>query len=93
MREPGQKTSRRAVVAGLAVAAGVGPLARPSRAAGRGTLLLTHPAFLQHDAGPFHVERAERMTAIDTALRSSGRPVVERSGPVSVADVQKVATA
>ena len=89
MREPGQKTSRRAVVAGLAVAAGVGPLARPSRAAGRGTLLLTHPAFLQHNAGPFHVERAERMTAIDAALSTDAFAALVRETAPMRDDVEQ----
>jgi hypothetical protein len=35
----------------------------------------------------------ERAADVDTALRSSGRPIVVRTGPVSVADVQQVATA
>jgi acetoin utilization deacetylase AcuC-like enzyme len=32
------------------------------------TLLLTHPAFLEHDTGPGHPERPDRMRAIDKAL-------------------------
>ncbi len=32
------------------------------------TLLLTHPAFVQHDTGPGHPERADRMRAIDKVL-------------------------
>jgi acetoin utilization deacetylase AcuC-like enzyme len=32
------------------------------------TLLLTHPSFLDHDAGPGHPERPDRMRAIDRAL-------------------------
>lgn len=32
------------------------------------TLLITHPAFAQHDTGPGHPERAERMQAIDRVL-------------------------
>ena len=32
------------------------------------TLLLTHPAFLEHDTGPGHPERPDRMRAIDEAL-------------------------
>ncbi len=32
------------------------------------TLLLTHPVFLEHDTGPGHPERPDRMRAIDKAL-------------------------
>jgi acetoin utilization deacetylase AcuC-like enzyme len=32
------------------------------------TLLITHPSFLQHDTGPGHPERPDRMRAIDSAL-------------------------
>ena len=32
------------------------------------TLLLTHPIFLEHDTGPGHPERPDRMRAIDKAL-------------------------
>jgi acetoin utilization deacetylase AcuC-like enzyme len=32
------------------------------------TLLITHPAFLQHDTGPGHPERPDRMRAIDKVL-------------------------
>jgi acetoin utilization deacetylase AcuC-like enzyme len=32
------------------------------------TLLLTHPSFLEHDTGPGHPERPDRMRAIDKAL-------------------------
>jgi acetoin utilization deacetylase AcuC-like enzyme len=32
------------------------------------TLLLTHPAFLEHDTGPGHPERSDRMRAIDKVL-------------------------
>ena len=32
------------------------------------TLLLTHPAFVEHDTGPGHPERADRMRAIDKVL-------------------------
>ena len=44
------------------------------------TLLVTHPAFLQHDTGPGHPERPDRMRAIDKALsdeRFSGLQRVE----------------
>lgn len=32
------------------------------------TLLITHPSFVEHDTGPGHPERPDRMRAIDTAL-------------------------
>ncbi len=32
------------------------------------TLLITHPSFLQHDTGPGHPERPDRMRVIDAAL-------------------------
>lgn len=32
------------------------------------TLLITHPSFLEHDTGPGHPERADRMRAIDKIL-------------------------
>jgi acetoin utilization deacetylase AcuC-like enzyme len=32
------------------------------------TLLITHPVFLEHDTGPGHPERPDRMRAIDKAL-------------------------
>jgi acetoin utilization deacetylase AcuC-like enzyme len=32
------------------------------------TLLITHPSFLEHDTGPGHPERPDRMRAIDKAL-------------------------
>ena len=32
------------------------------------TLLLTHPCFLEHDTGPGHPERPDRMRAVDKAL-------------------------
>ena len=32
------------------------------------TLLLTHPSFLEHDTGPGHPERPDRMRAIDKVL-------------------------
>ena len=32
------------------------------------TLLLTHPCFVEHDTGPGHPERPDRMRAIDKVL-------------------------
>ena len=32
------------------------------------TLLITHPCFVEHDTGPGHPERPDRMRAIDKAL-------------------------
>jgi len=35
---------------------------------GMSTLLITHPCFLEHDTGPYHPERPDRMRAIDKVL-------------------------
>jgi len=32
------------------------------------TLLITHPSFVEHDTGPGHPERPDRMRAIDRGL-------------------------
>ena len=32
------------------------------------TLLVSHPCFLEHDTGPYHPERADRLRAVLTAL-------------------------
>src|SRR5437870_1712321 len=32
------------------------------------TLLITHPAFLEHDTGPYHPDRPDRLRAILAAL-------------------------
>ncbi len=32
------------------------------------TLLITHPCFIEHDTGPGHPERPDRMRAIDKVL-------------------------
>ncbi|MDX2264668.1 MAG: histone deacetylase family protein [Hyphomicrobiales bacterium] len=49
-----------------------------------GTLYITHPAFLAHDTGPGHPERADRIRAVDKAL---GHPVfaglARREAPLS----------
>ncbi len=37
------------------------------------TLLLTHPACLEHDTGYGHPERADRLRAIDDALAAPAR--------------------
>ncbi len=42
------------------------------------TLLYTHPAFLEHDTGPHHPERADRLRAIHTALESEAFALLER---------------
>lgn len=42
------------------------------------TLLLTHPAFLRHEAGPLHPERSERMRAIDAALANPAFAALRR---------------
>src|SRR6185312_12361331 len=42
------------------------------------TLLLTHPACLQHDTGFGHPERADRLRAIDDALAAPTFKTLER---------------
>ena len=50
----------------------MGELAAPKRQQDRlrqmSTLLVTHPSFLDHDTGPGHPERPDRMRAIDKVL-------------------------
>jgi acetoin utilization deacetylase AcuC-like enzyme len=43
------------------------------------TLLLTHPAFIDHDTGPGHPERADRMRAIDKVLAHESYNALERA--------------
>ncbi|WP_439541299.1 histone deacetylase family protein [Hyphomicrobium sp.] len=43
------------------------------------TLLLTHPAFIEHDTGPGHPERADRMRAIDKVLAHESYNALERA--------------
>ncbi|MBS0234108.1 MAG: histone deacetylase family protein [Proteobacteria bacterium] len=42
------------------------------------TVLITHPAFLRHDTGPYHPERPDRMRAIDKALADETFVSIER---------------
>jgi acetoin utilization deacetylase AcuC-like enzyme len=42
------------------------------------TVLITHPAFREHDTGPEHPERSDRMRAIDGALESESFSLLAR---------------
>ena len=42
------------------------------------TLLISHPAFLQHDTGPGHPERPDRMRAIDQELAQESFAALKR---------------
>ncbi|MEO0673078.1 MAG: histone deacetylase family protein, partial [Pseudomonadota bacterium] len=42
------------------------------------SLLLTHPIFVEHDTGPGHPERPERMRAIDKALATDAFSALNR---------------
>jgi acetoin utilization deacetylase AcuC-like enzyme len=47
------------------------------------TLLISHPSFLEHDTGPYHPERPERLRAILAALSDpefAGQPCLEAPG-------------
>jgi acetoin utilization deacetylase AcuC-like enzyme len=47
------------------------------------TLLLTHPSFLDHDTGPGHPERPDRMRAIDKALSAElFKPLAREEAPL-----------
>jgi acetoin utilization deacetylase AcuC-like enzyme len=47
------------------------------------TLLLTHPIFLEHDTGPGHPERPDRMRAIDKVLSHElFSPLVRQEAPL-----------
>ncbi len=47
------------------------------------TLLITHPAFLEHDTGPGHPERPDRMRAIDKVLSHElFNPLVREEAPL-----------
>jgi len=56
------------------------------------TLLLTHPACLEHDTGHGHPERADRLRAIETALEAPGFKVLKREeAPLaSLADIERL---
>lgn len=43
------------------------------------TLLLTHPAFVEHDTGPHHPERPDRMRAIDKVLAHESYNALKRA--------------
>lgn len=43
------------------------------------TLLLTHPVFVEHDTGPVHPERPDRMRAIDKVLAHESYRALERA--------------
>ena len=42
------------------------------------TLLVSHPSFLEHDTGPYHPERPDRLRAVLAALDDAG---LRRAGP------------
>ncbi len=47
------------------------------------TLLITHPVFLEHDTGPGHPERPDRMRAIDKVLKHElFNPLVREEAPL-----------
>ena len=47
------------------------------------TFLITHPAFINHDTGPFHPERPDRMRAIDKVLAHDiYKDLVRREAPL-----------
>ena len=45
------------------------------------TLYYSHPAFLDHDTGPGHPERAERLSAVEAALAGPAFAALERREP------------
>src|SRR5690606_25975364 len=57
----------------LALRAGVAaPVGRPRPAVSGAPLYLSHPACLDHDAGPGHPERPARLIAVEERLASLG---------------------
>jgi acetoin utilization deacetylase AcuC-like enzyme len=54
------------------------------------TLLITHPCFVEHDTGPGHPERPDRMPAIDKALAQDTFKDLARAEAPLVADVEEV---
>jgi len=50
------------------------------------TALLTHPRMLEHDAGPGHPERPERLRVIEATLRAASLPFVQWKEPTPVDD-------
>ena len=73
----------------------LGPVLRqfaPSGAAGdtMATLLISHPSFLEHDTGPYHPERPDRLRAVLAALGKPGfRRLVRIRVPVSAEDAAR----
>jgi acetoin utilization deacetylase AcuC-like enzyme len=58
------------------------------------TVLITHPAFLMHETGRGHPERAERMRAIDRALEDERfSALVRRGAPLRDDDASYIALA
>jgi acetoin utilization deacetylase AcuC-like enzyme len=58
------------------------------------TVLITHPAFLEHDTGLHHPERPDRMRAIDKALaQESFASLVRRDAPLRDDDKKFIAMA
>ena len=57
------------------------------------TVLITHPAFLMHETGRGHPERAERMRAIDRALEDeSFSALVRREAPLRDEITRRIAS-
>jgi len=54
------------------------------------TLLITHPSFLDHDTGPGHPERPDRMRAIDRALEAEAFSYLQREEAPLRDDVEEV---
>ena len=55
------------------------------------TLLITHPAFKNHDTGPGHPERPDRMRAIDAVMaHEMFNPLVREEAPQSDFEVLKL---
>jgi acetoin utilization deacetylase AcuC-like enzyme len=52
------------------------------------TLLITHPCFVDHDTGPGHPERPDRMRAIDSALEREEFTYLQREEAPLRADVE-----
>jgi len=58
------------------------------------TLLISHPAFVDHDTGEGHPERADRMRAIDKFLQDdSFSKLIRREAPLRADDLDFVALA
>ena len=48
------------------------------------TLLITHPSFVEHDTGPGHPERADRLRAVAKVLEHElFRPLVRHEAPMA----------